>query len=101
MTAEQRAKREAAERDSGTYSVPMCQWPGGCGQRADDACHVLPKGNYPEQRADVENLISLCRKHHSESENRKSRVRLLRHLAELHGYDYSMEPYSEYWKEEG
>ena len=94
--AEQAAKRRIARRDSGVFASPTCQWPDTCWLSATDAAHVLPKGRYPELRAEDKNLISLCRNHHSISEHRESRIALLMHLARLHGYDYSVAPYSDY-----
>ncbi len=97
MTPEQQTKRDAAERDG--WPNTMCQWPG-CGERAVDTAHILPKGRYPKQRADIKNLVSLCREHHAGSENRADRVMLLQVMARLHRYDYSVYPYCEYWEDE-
>ena len=93
---EANAKKQTAERDSGIYSVPQCQWYNGCGKIADDPAHILPKGRFPEIRADEKNIIWLCREHHQDGESYEAWVELLRHMVFIYGYEYDEEPYLGY-----
>jgi 5-methylcytosine-specific restriction enzyme A len=56
-----KAKRIARERDGYT-----CQFPG-CGKRYKniDAHHIAKRSQRPDLRLDPNNLICLCREHHS------------------------------------
>lgn len=82
--------RQTAERDG--YPDVRCQV---CDHRADDPAHILPKGKYPDLRADPQNIVWLCRPYHVAHETREGRVWLLAMMRERHGYEYGPE-YGEY-----
>lgn len=57
--AAERRRKEALHARYG--SDPMCHWPG-CGDRASDSHHLLPRGRGGEDGPDAER--PLCRHHH-------------------------------------
>lgn len=86
--AERRAYKEAAARDG-----RMCQR---CGKHAWDVCHILPKGRYPSLRAQVKNLICLCRSCHTKHESYEGRCILLAYMQKRYGYEYTEDEYQGY-----
>lgn len=84
------AKRQTAERDG--YPDVRCQV---CNGRADDPAHILPRGRFPDLRADPRNIVWLCRKCHTAHETREGRVALLELMRERYRYEYGPE-YGEY-----
>jgi hypothetical protein len=80
------------ERDGG-----MCQWPG-CGRTANDPAHIVNRTHKASKWA-VQNVVSLCRKHHREGETYAGRVLLLALMRMRHGYEYAFRDYMRYWPE--
>ena len=83
------AQEAVAERDEG-----ICQE---CGRPAVDIAHILPR-RWKSQRAEIKNLIALCRKCHEKPEGYETRCRRLYQQWLRHGYDYEQWPYSRYWE---
>lgn len=58
--AEQRARRELAQRNHGPV---RCQWPGGCVSEAVDQDELLMRSR-GGSATDPDNIVLLCRAHH-------------------------------------
>ena len=71
-----------------------------CGQSADDIAHIVPRSAFGSKTVHLKhhekNLCCLCRPCHKATETFNGRVELLNILQELHGYDYSGPPWSQY-----
>ena len=67
-----------------------------CGRPGQDVAHILPKGRYPELKFTLQNLVTLCRKCHVETETVEGRRELLELMKDLYEYDYSDERYQSY-----
>jgi 5-methylcytosine-specific restriction endonuclease McrA len=92
-----KVKLHVAERD-GQLCVrclhkgkPTCAW---------DVAHILPRSAFGPKTVHLKhhekNLVCLCRDCHKATETFNGRVELLNIMRELHGYDYSDEPWSQY-----
>lgn len=77
-----------AERDGGLCVI--------CRRQADDIAHILPRGRFPELKADERNLVALCRDHHTATENLEGRRQLLKLMERYYTYDWNKEPWGEY-----
>jgi len=86
--AERRAYEAVKERDKG-----LCQL---TGKRAWDICHIIPKGRFPEHRAEERNLICLTREKHRATETPEGRKLLLELMQRRWGYEYPEEAFQRY-----
>jgi len=72
-----------------------------CGEPAVDSAHIIPRSHFGRKRKrlchTLKNVCCLCRDCHAATENRDGRIELMCILHDRHGYDYSMEPWKEYW----
>ena len=76
-----------------------------CGSRANDVHEIISKSQFStselEKCITPQNMVSLCRMHHSISQgNKQASANLLRALAERYGYEYTEYPFSWYITEE-
>ena len=81
---------QVVERDQGA-----CQ---DCGRVAHDPHHVIPRSWFGKKNKHLcerkENIICLCREHHSQAHTKAARVRHLTLLRERYNYPYSEQPWT-------
>lgn len=88
LTERQHNSRRAVLRDKFT-----CQR---CGKRGSDVAHILPRGRFPELKAQLKNLVTLCRECHMATESVPGRIELIRMMQDKYGYTYDEPQYAGY-----
>jgi 5-methylcytosine-specific restriction endonuclease McrA len=87
---------EVVERDGG-----KCQM---CGRAGQEVHEIIPRSRWSSRTVaaafELRNMVCLCRMCHAKAASRQQRMAMLVRLTQLHGYDYSDKPWSEYFTSE-